>query len=53
MKRFILSASAVVLGMSAFAPVALASSQASTPDQISADASIHELVLFNRDVRDK
>ncbi len=53
MKRFILSASAVMLGMSAFAPVAFASSQASTPDEISPDASIQELVLHNRDVRDK
>ncbi len=53
MKRFILSASVVMLGMSAFAPIASASSQASTPDQISSEATIHDLVLYNRDVRDK
>ena len=52
MKRFLLSASVVILGVSAFAPVALAG-QASTPREISEDASIHELVLHNRSVRDK
>ncbi|MGB3291594.1 MAG: hypothetical protein WBB01_01225 [Phormidesmis sp.] len=53
MKRFILSASVVMLGVSAFAPVAFASGQASTPREVSEDASIHELVLHNREVRNK
>ncbi len=53
MKRFILSVSALALGITAFAPVAFASSQASTPDQISPEATIHDLVLHNRGVRDK
>ena len=52
MKRFLLSASVVMLSASAFAPVAFAS-QASVPREVSEDASIHELVLHNRDVRDK
>lgn len=50
MKRFILSMSLVVLGMSAFTPVALAK-QASTPRELSEDATIHDLVLHNRDQR--
>lgn len=53
MKRFILSVSALALGMAAFAPAVFASSQASTPDQISPEATIQDLVLHNRDVRDK
>lgn len=53
MKRFILSVSALALGITAFAPAAFATDQASTPSQISSEATIHDLVLYNRDVRDK
>ena len=53
MKRFILSASLVLLGVATLAPVALASSQASTPRQLSDGATITDLVRHNRDVRSK
>lgn len=52
MKRLILSASLVMLGLTALSPVALAQ-QASTPDQLSENATIHQLVLHNRNARDK
>ncbi len=50
MKRFILSASLVVLGLSAIAPAAFAK-QVSTPRELSPTATIHDLVQNNRDMR--
>ncbi|MGB7084331.1 MAG: hypothetical protein WBD47_02165 [Phormidesmis sp.] len=50
MKRLILSASLALMGFAAFAPVAFAR-QASTPQEISSEATIHDLVLHNRGER--
>ena len=52
MKRFILSASLVVIAAAALAPAALAG-QASTPQEVSDTATILELVRHNREVRNK
>ncbi|MGC1306085.1 MAG: hypothetical protein WA885_02560 [Phormidesmis sp.] len=52
MKRFILSASVVLLGITAFTPIASAK-QASTSGQLSEGATIHNLVQYNRSERDK
>lgn len=53
MKRFILSASVVLLGVSAIAPAALAGNkrQVSTRQEISETATFHDLVRHNRDAR--
>ncbi len=56
MKRFILSTAAVLLGMSALAPMASANygpGQASTANQLSPTATLTDLVNHNRDVRSK
>ena len=54
MKRLMLSVSLLVLGMSAFAPAALARDrQVSIPQELSADATIHDVVLHNRAARNR
>ncbi|MGB3571102.1 MAG: hypothetical protein WA783_08725 [Phormidesmis sp.] len=53
MKRFILSASLIAIASTVLAPAAFASSQASTPRELSESATVHQLVLHNRDVRSK
>ena len=55
MKRFILSASIVLLGLSAIAPAALAGNrrQASNPNEVSEAATFHDLIRYNRDARSK
>jgi hypothetical protein len=50
MKRFILSASLVLVGLSAIAP-AVSAMQLSTPQEVSDMATIHDLVQHNRDMR--
>ncbi len=53
MKRIILSASIALFGALVLAPAALANRQLSTPNQLSGEATIHNLVQHNRDVRNK
>lgn len=53
MKRLILSASLLVLGMGVLAPAALAAGQVSTPQELSAEATIHDLVMHNREARNR
>ena len=53
MKRLILSASLDLLSSTLLVRVALAAGQASTPQEISPDATIHDLVHHNREVRRK
>jgi len=53
MQRFILSASLIAIASTLLAPAAFASSQASTPGELSEGATIHQLILHNRDVRSK
>ena len=62
MKRFILSASLILLGAAAISPAALANpastgsvatKQVSTAREISENATFHDLIRFNRDSRGK
>ena len=55
MKRLILSASLVLVAGALLAPVAFAaySRQASTPQEVSSEATIHDLVHHNREARNK
>ncbi len=55
MKRFILSAAVLMLGMSALAPAAFANNglQVSTASNLSDTATLTDLVLHNRDARSK
>ncbi|MGB3299264.1 MAG: hypothetical protein WBA76_13415 [Phormidesmis sp.] len=53
MKHLILSASLIVLSAAALAPAAFARQQASTPSSLSENATITDLVQYNRDVRNK
>ena len=52
MKRFILSASLVAIAATTLAPDASAN-QLSVPSELSETATFHELVLHNRDARNK
>ena len=52
MKRLILSVTLLAMGAIAFLPVA-ASAQRPNSRQISSASSIHELVQYNRDARNK
>lgn len=51
--RVVLAASLAVLGFSALAPAASATQkrQVSTPQEISEDATFHDLLRHNRDAR--
>ena len=53
MRRLIFSASLLVLGMGVLAPAALAGGQVSIPQELSADATIHDVVMHNRNVRNQ
>jgi hypothetical protein len=63
MQRLILCATLALMGLTALVPAASAQqvtqeaprfgSQMSTPDQISEDATLQDLILVNRDIRDK
>ena len=52
MKRLILSASLAAIAMTLLTPTVLAR-QLSTPGELSEGATIHQLVLHNRDMRTK
>lgn len=52
MKRLIISVTLLAVGAIAFSPVA-ASAQQANGRQRSSGSSIHELVQYNRDVRNK
>ena len=52
MKRLILSASLAAIAMTLFAPTVFAR-QLSTPNELSENATIHQLVMHNRDARNK
>jgi hypothetical protein len=53
MKRLILSASLATLIAAAFAPMALATRQVSTPQNLSEGSGLTDLVRHNRDARSK
>lgn len=53
MKRLMLSAISLSLGLIALAPMALAMGQVSTPDEISNNATIHDVYIHNLDARNK
>ena len=53
MKRLALSVSLLLLGSVLMAPAAIANSQVSTPQELGEGATIHDVVTYNRGVRDK